>query len=316
VPDHGDLSRVDVSLPHPARVYDAWLGGKDNFAADRAAAAAGLAAFPGIIESVRANRAFLRRAVRYLAAEAGIRGFVDIGTGLPSAPNTHEVAQSVAPPSSVVYVDNDPIVLAHARALLTSRGPGKTGYIDADLRDPGKILREAAKLLNFSEPVAVMLLGIMHLIPDDDQPYEIVGTLLDAVPPGSYLAMSHPGSDLYREEMAEFARVWNKQARKTEQATLRGHAEVSRFFDGLDVVPPGIVQISKWLPRAEPEADAIAAWWGAVARKPLRPGGRGGDQACCSRNFSPGGTADAAARARNRPRTKGHRPSRGWRRRS
>jgi hypothetical protein len=268
VPDHGDLSRVDVSFPHPARVYDAWLGGKDNFAADRAAAEAGLAAFPGIIESARANRAFLRRAVRYLAAEAGLRGFVDIGAGLPSAPNTHEVAQSVAPNCNVVYVDNDPIVLAHARALLTSGGSGKTGYIDADLRDPGKILREAAKLLNFSEPVAVMLIGIMHFIADEDRPYEIVGTLLDAVPPGSYLAMSHPANDLYREEMAEFARVWNKQARKTEQVTLRGHAEVSRLFDDLDVVPPGIVQISKWRPRAEPEADAIASLWGAVARKP------------------------------------------------
>jgi hypothetical protein len=280
MPDHGDLSRVDVSFPHPARVYDAWLGGKDNFAADRAAAEAGLAAFPGIIESARANRAFLLRAVRYLAAEAGMRGFVDIGTGLPSAPNTHEVAQSVAPNCSVVYVDNDPIVLAHARALLTSGEPGKTGYIDADLRDPGKILKEAAKLLNFSEPVAVMLIGIMHLIPDEDQPFKIVGTLLDAVPPGSYLAMSHPASDLYPEEMAEVARVWNEQARKTEQGTLRGHAEVARFFDGLDVVPPGIVQIPKWRPRTEPEADAIAALWGAVARKPLPSGGRGGDQAC------------------------------------
>ena len=270
MPDRGDLSRLDIGFPHPARVYDALLGGKDNFAADRAAAEAALAAFPGITQCACANRAFLERAVRYLAAEAGMRGFLDIGTGLPSANNTHEVAQSVAPHSSIVYVDNDPVVLAHARALLTSEGPGKTDYIDADLRDPGKILREAAGLLDFSEPVAVMINGIMHFIPDEDRPYEIVRTLLDAVPPGSYLAMSHLASDLYPEETAELAHVWNEQARKSERHTLRGHSEVVRFFDGLDLVAPGVVQISKWRPRTELEADAIAAMWGAVARKPLR----------------------------------------------
>ncbi len=270
MPAHRDLSRLDIRFPSSARVYDTWLGGKDNFAADRATAEAGVAAFPGIIQSARANRAFLGRAVRYLAAEARMRGFVDIGTGLPSSNNTHEVAQSAAPHSSVVYVDNDPMVLAHARALLTSGGPGKTGYINADLRDPGKILTEAAKLLDFSEPVAIMLIGIMHFISDEDQPYQIVGTLLDAVPSGSYLAMSHPASDLYPEQMAEAAHVWNERARKTERGTLRGHAEVARFFDGLDVVAPGVVQISKWRPRTELEADAIAALWGAVARKPLQ----------------------------------------------
>lgn len=267
MPDHDDLSRLDIGFPHPARVCDAWLGGKDNFAADRAAAEAGLAAFPGIIQSVRANRAFLERAVRYLAAEAGMRGFLDIGTGLPSANHTHEVAQSVAPQSSIVYADNDPMVLAHARALLTSGGSGQTGYIDADLRDPEAILRQATELLDLGEPVAVMLIGVMHFIADEDRPYEIVGTLLDAVPPGSYLAMSHLASDLYPEEMAEFAHVWNEQARKTERDTLRSQAEVARFFDGLDVVAPGIVQISKWRPRTELEAGAIAASWGAVARK-------------------------------------------------
>jgi hypothetical protein len=201
---------LDIGFPHPARVYDAWLGGKDNFAADRAAAEAGLAAFPGITQCACANRAFLERAVRYLAAEAGIRQFLDIGTGLPSANNTHEVAQSIAPHSSIIYVDNDPIVLAHARALLTSRGPGKTEYIDADLRDPEKILREAARLLDFSEPVAVLLIAIMHFISDEDRPYEITTTLLDAVPPCSYLAMSHMASDLYPEEKAEFVHVWNE----------------------------------------------------------------------------------------------------------
>jgi hypothetical protein len=176
----------------------------------------------------------------------------------------------VAPHSSVVYVDNDPVVLAHARALLTSEGPGTTGYIDADLRDPGKIVREAAELLDFSEPVAVLLIGIMHFIADEDRPYEIVATLLDAVPPGSYLVMSHLASDLYPEETAELAHVWNERARKTERHALRGHSAVARFFGGLDLVAPGVVQISKWRPRTAPEADAVAAMWGAVARKPLR----------------------------------------------
>ena len=270
MPDLGDLRRLDVSFPHPARVYNALMDGKDNFAADRAAAEAELAAVPGITQCARANRAFLERTVQYLAAEAGIRGFLDIGTGLPSAINTHEIAQSVAPHSSVVYVDNDPMVLAHARALLTTEEPGKLDFIDADLRDPGKILQEAAWLLDLSEPVAVMLNGIMHFIRDEDRPYEIVATLLHAVPPGSYLAISHQASDLYPEETAKLAHVWNEKARTAERLTLRGHSEVARFFDGLDLVAPGVVQICKWRPRTEMEADAIAAMWGAVARKPLR----------------------------------------------
>ncbi len=269
MPDLDDPRRLDIRFPHPARVYDALVDGRDNFAADRAAAEAELEAFPGITQCARANRAFLERTVRYLAADAGIRGFLDIGTGLPSANNTHDVAQSVARHSSVAYVDNDPVVLAHARALLRSEGPGKTGYIDADVRDPGKILREAVKLLDFSEPVAVMLNGIMHFIPDEDRPYEIVATLLDAVPPGSYLAMSHQASDLYPEEMCELAHVWNERARKTERLTLRGRPEVARFFDRLALVAPGVVQICKWRPRTQLEAEATAAMWGAVARKPL-----------------------------------------------
>jgi O-methyltransferase involved in polyketide biosynthesis len=257
-----------MGVPQSARVYDALLDGRDNFAADRAMAKAELAAFPGITQCACANRAFLERTVRYLAARARIRGFLDIGTGFPSANNTHEVAQSIARRSGVVYVDNDPMVLAHARALLTSKGPGKIGYVDADVRDPGMILRQAARLLDFSEPVAVLLHGIMHYIPDEDRPYEIVATLLDAVPPGSYLAMSHQASDLYPEESAELAQVWNERARKTERLTLRGHSQVARFFDGLDLVAPGVVQICKWRPRTKREAGAIAAMWGAVARKP------------------------------------------------
>jgi hypothetical protein len=270
VPGRGDLNRFDTSVSHPARVYDYYLGGKDNFAADRAAAEAGLKAFPGVLQSVRANRAFLERAVQYLTAEVDIRGFLDIGTGLPSANNTHEVAQSIAPESRIAYVDNDPIVLMHAEALLTSSDPGATGYFEADLRDPGNILRESAKLLDFSRPVAIMLIGIMHFIWDDDGPYEIVKTLLDAVPSGSYLAMSHMASDLYPEEMAEFARVLNQQTKASGRGYHRSHAEVSRFFEGLDVVEPGIVQITKWRPRTEFEAQATAPLWGAVGRRPLR----------------------------------------------
>ena len=268
--DSGDLSRVDTSVSHPARVYDYYLGGKDNFAADRTAAEEGLKVFPGVLQSVRANRLFLERAVRYLTAEAGMRQFLDVGTGLPSANNTHEVAQSIAPESRIAYVDNDPIVLTHARALLTSAEAGATGYVEADLRDPGEILRETAKLLDFSRPVAVMLIGIMHFILDEDRPYEIVKTLLDAVPSGSYLAMSHMASDLYPEAMAEFTRVLNEQTKPSERGTIRSHAEVARFFDGLDVVEPGVVQISEWRPRSESEAGATATLWGAVGRKPLR----------------------------------------------
>jgi hypothetical protein len=269
---------LDAGWPHPARVYDVLLDGKDNFAADRAAAEAALAAFPGIAQCACANRAFLERAVRYLAAEAGVRGFLDIGTGLPSANSTHEVLQSVAPHSSVAHVDSDPMVLLHARALLRSEGPGRAGYIDADVCDPGEILREAARLLDFTEPVAVILNGIMNFIPDEGRPYEIVATLLDAVPPGSYLVLSHQASDLYPEEGTELARVWNQQARETERLILRGHSAVARFFDGLDLVAPGVVQVCQWRPRTELEAGAIAAMWGAVARKPLRSGAPGGPE--------------------------------------
>jgi hypothetical protein len=269
VPGQDDRSRLDTSVPHPARVYDVWLGGKDNFAADRAAAEAGLQAFPATVQSVRSNRAFLARTVRYLVAEAGIRQFLDIGTGLPSADNTHEVAQAIAPECRVVYVDNDPIVLVHAQALLTSAEPGGTAYIDADLRDPEKIIEKAAGVLDFTQPVAVMLIGILHFIQDDENPYRIAGTLMGAVPGGSYLAVSHLAKDIFPEEIAAFVRAVNEQAKATEKAVPRDRAEVSRFFDGLDLVEPGAVQVSKWRPRSEFEAAAPAALWGGVARKPL-----------------------------------------------
>ncbi len=255
----------DTSVPHPARVYNAILGGKDNYAADRAAAEATIRAFPGNVMAARANRAFLARAVHYLAAEAGIRQFLDIGTGLPSADNTHEVAQAAAPGCRVVYVDNDPIVLTHARALLTSAEPGATSYIEADLRDPGKILQHAARLLDFTQPVAVMLVAVLHLISDEDNPYQIVNTLMDAVPAGGYLAVSHLTSDLYPEQMAELVRGFNEQA--AAKVILRDRAEISRFFDGLELVDPGIAKISEWRPRSDLEAAAPAILWAGVARK-------------------------------------------------
>jgi len=180
----------DISVAHQARVYDYMLGGKDNYAADREAAEASIKVWPDMLWAARANRAFLGRAVRYLATDAGIRQFLDIGTGIPTAGNTHQVAQAIAPQSRVVYVDYDPVVLAHARALLTSTGEGATEYIDADLRDTGTILERAARLLDFTKPVAVTMLAILHALPDSDDPYAIVATVMDAVPPGSYLAIA------------------------------------------------------------------------------------------------------------------------------
>ena len=268
---HGVMTRdgepvtFDTSVAHVARVYNYWLGGKDNFAADRAAGEQAIQAFPNIRLSARANRAFLARAVRFLASEAGIRQFLDIGTGIPSASNTHEVAQSVAPESRIVYVDNDPIVLSHARALLASDPAGATDYIDADLRDPQQILASAAQLLDVGRPVAVMLIAILQHLGDEDDPYKIVATLLGAMPPGSYLALAHPAKDIEAASMAKMADSLNQTM--AEKVTHRDRPAVTRFFDGLELVEPGIVQASKWRPASEAEAASPAALWAGVARK-------------------------------------------------
>ncbi|MGE5292353.1 MAG: SAM-dependent methyltransferase [Micromonosporaceae bacterium] len=259
------LPNVDTSVPHIARIYDYWLGGKNNFAADREAAERALAAMPGIMPSVRANRAFLTRAVTYLAAEAGIRQFLDIGTGIPSANNTHEVAQKIAPGSRIVYVDNDPIVLAHARALLTSTQGGATAYIDADLRDPGKILRAAARTLDLTKPVAIMLVAILHCIPDDDDPLGIVARLLDGVRSGSYLVITHPVKDTDTGPLAQAAARMNEVM--PQKVTPRTTAEVTRFFDGLELVPPGVVQSPLWRNRPGIKITYHDPMWGGVARK-------------------------------------------------
>ena len=268
VPEPGSgTAPLDTSVPHIARVYDYWLGGKDNFAADREAAEKVIATAPHVLASVRAQRAFLGRVVDYLVAEAGIRQFLDIGTGLPSASNTHEVAQRAAPESRVVYVDNDPMVLAHARALLTSSPQGATAYLDADLRDTGSLLAAAARTLDFGQPVALMLLGVLHCIRDEDEPHAIVARLLAAVPPGSYLAVAHPASDIAAEQMARSSRDYNQQA--AAPVTMRTHAEVSRFFDGLELVEPGVVQVHRWRPGAGgPEQGRELANYGGVGRKP------------------------------------------------
>ena len=257
--------RVDITVAHISRVYDYWLGGKDNFAVDRIAAERVIAAYPDIVRSARGNRAFLGRAVRYLVGEAGVRQFLDIGTGLPAADNTHEVAQSEAPECRVVYVDNDPVVLSHAKALLASGPDGATAYVDADLRDPETILAAAAEVLDFSRPVAVMLVAILQHIGDQDDPYGIVARLLAEIPSGSYLALSHPARDIHAAAMAEIADRMNKLV--AEKVTFRTRAEVLRFFDGLELVEPGLVPVPRWRPASHLDAAGPTVMWGGVGRK-------------------------------------------------
>jgi hypothetical protein len=256
----------DTSKAHQARIYDYLLGGKDNYAADREAAEAGLQVWPGMAFTAQANRAFLGRAVRYLAGEAGIRQFLDIGTGIPTAGNTHQVAQAIAPETRVVYVDYDPVVLAHARALLTSSEAGATEYIDADLRDTGSILAQAGQLLDFTKPVAVTLISILHAIPDADDPHAIVARLMNAVPAGSYLALSHAGSDLLTADVQQgIKNVIGSSGQ--QQYSNRTREQVARFFAGTDLVEPGLVRVEEWRP--EPGADDTrkSALWAAVGRK-------------------------------------------------
>lgn len=241
---------IDITRAHQARVYDYVLGGKDNYVVDREAAEATFADYPGGLDAarrlMRENRAFLGRAVHWLAADAGVRQFLDIGTGIPTADNTHQVAQRAAPEARIVYVDKDPMVLAHARALLVGNPPGVTKYVDADLRDPDEIIQQAAEILDFNEPVAVVLVLILHMIGDHDDAYRIVGRLIDAIPSGSYLAIAHPASDIQPEDVENAANQASQ--RMTEQVYTRDHAEVSRFFDGLELVEPGVVQTHQWRP--------------------------------------------------------------------
>jgi hypothetical protein len=267
-----DPPRIDTSVPHSARFWNYLLGGKDNYAVDREMAEQVRLVFPQLFDIARADRAFLGRAIRYLAGEAGIRQFLDIGTGLPTLDNTHEVAQDVAPESRIVYVDNDPVVLLHAKTLLTSTPPGATDYIQADLREPETILTGAAATLDFTQPVAITLLGILHFV-GDDEVYQIVGRLLDAVPSGSYLALTHAtldpslGDEATIEANAAMNQMWNSNS--PTQITPRGREQVARFFLGLEMVEPGLVSMSRWRPEpsrwGEP-ADVMG--FGGAGRKP------------------------------------------------
>jgi O-methyltransferase involved in polyketide biosynthesis len=261
------LAKVDATRPHPARIYDFWLGGKDNFAVDREAGQQVIDVFPGIVDGVRAQRAFLGRAVRYLVNEVGIRQFLDIGTGLPAADNTHEVAQRAAPESRIVYVDNDPMVLAHARALLVSTRQGATSYIDADLRDVSTIRYEAGAILDFSKPIAVVLLGVMQYLDERDAPHNVISNLMSPLVPGSYLVLGQPAVDIYPEQMVEVQARYSRQTGGTN--VLRTHAQVQSFFDGLEMVEPGLVQLPQWRP--DPDDDPKpppVPFWAGVARKP------------------------------------------------
>jgi hypothetical protein len=260
----GRAPLIDTSVAHQARIYDYWLGGKDNFAVDREAGDRAVAIHPNLIHGVRANRAFLVRAVRYLAKESGIRQYLDIGTGLPSANNTHEVAQDIAPDSRIVYVDNDPVVLLHARTLLTSKPEGACAYLDADARVPERILDQAEQTLDFTEPVALMMLGILQLIPDEDDPYGIVATLLDALPSGSYLVICHPAGDMNPLAKRAAALLDTLSA---EKRTMRSREEIQRFFDGLEMIEPGLVPVAKWRPESELAAAAPASRWAGIGRK-------------------------------------------------
>jgi SAM-dependent methyltransferase len=261
----GGMVPINSAVAHPARVYNAWLGGKDNYPADQEAAELAAAANPEIVPAVRANRAFLGRAVRELARTAGIRQFLDIGTGIPTADNTHEVAQRIDPGARVVYVDNDPIVLAHGQALLVSTEEGATEYVEADLHDVDRILTSARETLDLSRPVGLMLVAILQYIPDADDPYALTRRLLDALAPGSHLVLSHPASDIGADEVAESMRVYNERAAEHAAATPRSHADVTRFFDGTTLLDPGVVQLPEWRPAPDdaPGPDGLPMWCGA-----------------------------------------------------
>ena len=258
------IPAIDTTKAHPARIYDYWLGGKDNFAADRDAAELALKAYPDLAKAVQSNRAFLGRAVRFLVGE-GVRQFLDIGTGIPAADNTHEVAQQAAPDSRIVYVDNDPVVLLHAQALLKSTPGGACDYIHADLRDPDAILAKAARTIDFGRPVALMLLAVLQFILDEQDPYGLVSRLVAALPSGSYLVISHPTDD-FNPNKGESMKVYNE--RSADQAVVRDKAATARFFDGLELLEPGVVPVARWRPDSDLTAARPSSMWCGVARKP------------------------------------------------
>ncbi|WP_105972433.1 SAM-dependent methyltransferase [Streptomyces geranii] len=258
--------RLDTSVAHNARVWNYWIGGKDNYVVDQGVGDHIDAMFPLIRSVARADRAFLGRAVRFLVTERGVRQFLDIGTGLPTVDNTHEIAQRIAPESRIVYVDNDPIVLAHARTLLTGTREGATDYIDADVHDPDAIVARAAQTLDFERPVAVMMLGILNFVLDTAKARDIVRRVMAAVPSGSFLVLTHPTTDseLGGEGNIEAMKFWNENA--TPPITARPREEVAAFFEGLDLLDPGLVSCAHWRP--EDDSAGALPQFGAVALKP------------------------------------------------
>ena len=259
-------SRFDPSVAHPARVYASWLGGKDHYLADRRAAEEVIRTRPQVVAGARANRAFLARVVRYLAAECGIRQFLDIGTGLPAPDNTHQVAQAIAPDARIVYVDNDPLVLVHARALLTSTPHGRCDYLDADVRDTASILAGASWTLDFDQPIAVLLLALLHFIPDTDDPAGIVAALARQSAPGSYVAISHLTADFAPGPVGAGVTAYNNQVRTG--VTARTHSQVTALFGGLPMVAPGVVQVTGWRPTPTGASPCPVDLYAGLARIP------------------------------------------------
>jgi S-adenosyl methyltransferase len=263
-----DATRFDANVPNPARMWNYWLGGKDNFAADRAAAERIIEAMPTMPQIARWARRFLVDAVYQLVTVYDVRQFLDIGSGLPTADNTHEVAQRAAPEARVVYVDHDPVVLSHAQALLTSSLGGKTDYIQADLRDTKTILTEAARTLDFTQPIAILLIGVLHFIPDAEDPYAILRRQVDALPSGSYLVIGHGASDIEPAAATELSRLYNQAS--PVKIRLRSRDEVVPFFDGLEPVGRGLVPLSQWWEPGQAEKDTASGLAGyvGIARKP------------------------------------------------
>ena len=274
-------AKSDTDVAYSARVNNYWRGGTDNFAADREAAEQALKAFPALPEAIAAGQGFRRRVARYLVTETSVRQFLDLGTGLPAGDTIYQIAESLSPGCRAVYTDNDPMVLSRARALLsgagadtdtdTGAGAGACACVDADVRDTAAVLDAAAATLDFGEPVAVILSSVLHLIPDADAPYAIVGALMNAVAPGSQLVIVHPASDIRPEASAGMAASLNRMV--AQKRTYRSHAEVSRFFSGLELADPGVVRVPDWRPDSDEEASAPTMAWCGVGRKPP-PGGR------------------------------------------
>ncbi|MFD0687129.1 SAM-dependent methyltransferase [Actinomadura fibrosa] len=265
--EHGPAPEIDTSVSHVARIWNYWLGGKDNYPVDREVGDQILTMLPDVARLARASRLFLNRVVWHLTAEEGVRQFIDVGTGLPTVDNTHEVAQRAAPESRIVYVDNDPLVLAHAQALLTSTPEGATAYIDADLREPDRILEAAERTLDFSRPIALTLMGILEFITDDEEAYGIVRRLVAALPSGSFLAMYDGTNVVHGAASDRIVEVWN--ASGNAPLVLRSPEGIARFFDGLELLEPGVVSVTEWRPEVTVgDAPEAVDAFGAVGRKP------------------------------------------------